>query len=138
MVEFEWVLAEGQASNAKDELVRSGGTIVSDVTTYKPGPDELDDYGDSQLEPLVVFTGTAAVAYLISVLVKAWKDIKYPHGYFVDASGEKLRIRILPGRGGAIVVKDKSGIKTIPQEKRVQGENLLQSLLSKLVERYAK
>ncbi len=132
VIQVEWVLPEREVSRCIDEIQVSGGKIESAPRRYKPSAEELDDYGDSYLDPLSVIVVSVAGAYLISALSNVWRDVKYTDGYVIDARNSNLRIRHLPGQSGTLVFIDDSGVRRIPRERHTEGEEILKSLAAKM------
>jgi hypothetical protein len=132
MIQLEWVLPERMVSKSINEIQLSGGRIELEPKRYKPSVEELDDYGDSYLDPLSIIAVAVTGAFLISALSNVWRDIKYPDGYVIDTRNSNLRVRYLPGQSGTVVFIDDSGIKRIPRERHTEGEEILKSLVGKM------
>ncbi|MCB1701495.1 MAG: hypothetical protein H6985_17340 [Pseudomonadales bacterium] len=131
-VDFELVLGEGGLAEAMEKIERMGGEIRSPATPYEPDPDELDDLGDSQFDPLMVIAASLALGYLIKTISEVWLDETKGGGQLVDARSSPVKLKRLSyvDRGKLVIVTDK-GVETYGPEQRDEGEEVLAQLLSR-------
>jgi len=130
-VDFELIVEEGDLAEATEEIERMGGEIRSPATPYEPDPDELDDLGDSQFDPLMLIPATLALGYLVKTISGVWLDHAKGGGQLVDARSSPVKLKRLPyvDRGKLVVVTD-DGVETYGPEQRDEGEKVLAQVFS--------
>lgn len=132
LIEFDWVVEESQVPQEIDGIIAAGGTTKHSGVPYKPKPDELDDYADASFEPMILISVTVATTYLLTQILRLWRDLKYQGGQIVDTRKDKLHIRRVSSldRGTLVIISD-SGTSVFRPEQESEGLALLEKILGR-------
>ena len=111
------------------ELLTMHTTTLPDTHRYRPTGEELDWFGDSNLEPLTIISVCVGITYLVSALFNVWNDVKHPFGYVLDTRAGQLKIKQLPGKQHTLIHIHDAGREVHNVANSAQGEALLKQLI---------
>lgn len=116
-VAIEWVVWESDVDRLSHAL-REGGTLES-AGQWNPDADSLDEFGDSQIEPLMVLCAAVSIGWLAQKISNLLLEWKRPDGLLIDTRGGRVKLRPAPRvkRGSLVIVEDK-GTQVVPPEDR--------------------
>jgi hypothetical protein len=118
-INIQWITEESDAESVRHAMEAAGR--VASAEPWEPDADTLEEFGDSQLEPMMVIAGVIAGGWLIKRVSDVLLDWIRPGGMLIDATGEELVVRPAPrARRGALVLLTQKGIQPhvfLPQER---------------------
>ena len=130
-LKIQWITQESEAESLR-QSVENNGSLES-IEPWEPDADNMDEFGDSQFEPLITIAGVVAVGWLIKKVSDVLLDWKRPGGLVVDTRNDKVTLRPAPrAPRGALVLVTAKNTRVIPPENRDVTLESLSSILSKL------
>jgi hypothetical protein len=108
MIEFRWVVSEGDRLRALREIEAGGATVENSGEPYQPGGDEFTDASQSHFEPLIVIISLMGIVRLLRQLERLWRDFRSEGGWLVDLRDGKVQLQPLPNtpREELVIVTD--------------------------------
>lgn len=102
VVQFEWVLPEGERVQAIHSLEALGGDVQRSGEPFRPNrADPVAESGYSSFEPLVVVVTLLGVVRLLDQLETLWRDTRRKGRCIVDVRETKVRYIPLPDESQA-------------------------------------
>lgn len=119
-INIQWITEESDAENVRHALAAEG--TVAAAEPWEPDADTLEEFGDSQLEPMMLIAGVVAAGWLLKRVSDVLLEWVRPGGMLIDATGAELVVRPAPRARprGALVVLTKKGIQPhvfLPEER---------------------
>jgi hypothetical protein len=96
VVPVTWVRSEGEIDAFRRDVIEEGGHVHGEPDVFQPPAGELDDYRDTNFDPLTVLATTVSVSFLLKTLSNIWLEHKHTGGLIVDARGGTLVTRPAP------------------------------------------
>jgi hypothetical protein len=130
-INVQWITEESDTESVRHALEAEGA--MASVEPWEPDADTAEEFGDSQLEPMMIIAVAVAARLLIRTVSDVLLDWKRPDGVLIDTTGEKLLVRPDPqaSRPGDLVILTKEGTQphVFRAEERDQGLKELAQIL---------